>query len=401
MRVRDLPLSASYVDHFVERGVRELYPPQAAAVDAGVCEGSNVVAAIPTASGKTFIAQLGLLTADGPGLYVCPLRALAREKYESFASLPGLEVGISTGDFDASGDDLAGNDVIVATSEKVDSAIRNGASWVDELACVVVDEVHLLDAERRGPTLEVTIATLRRQNPDVQVVALSATVDNPEAIAGWLDATLIESDWRPVDLRSGVAVGGSIAFDDGTTREVPVGGPAGPNGCDDAGDASGGGDVSGDTGPDDTEVTAALVADTVAEGGQCLAFVRSRAEAVSLAERLADDGLAVVPRQVDERVVRVDDAPGTRIQEQEPVVDTVEHLAVHHPRQPVGTRHPPPGRPYRTKTVHSGAVDESGDRVWAFCESRPQSAHGGPSHERRRHLRHGDTRALRVAVDAG
>jgi len=292
MRVRDLPLSASYVDHFVERGVRELYPPQAAAVDAGVCEGSNVVAAIPTASGKTFIAQLGLLTADGPGLYVCPLRALAREKYESFASLPGLEVGISTGDFDASGDDLAGNDVIVATSEKVDSAIRNGASWVDELACVVVDEVHLLDAERRGPTLEVTIATLRRQNPDVQVVALSATVDNPEAIAGWLDATLIESDWRPVDLRSGVAVGGSIAFDDGTTREVPVGGPAGPNGCDDAGDASGGGDVSGDTGPDDTEVTAALVADTVAEGGQCLAFVRSRAEAVSLAERLADDGLA-------------------------------------------------------------------------------------------------------------
>jgi len=297
MRVRDLPLSASHVDHFADRGVRELYPPQAAAVDAGVCEGSNVVAAIPTASGKTFIAQLGLLTADGPGLYVCPLRALAREKYESFASLPGLDVGISTGDFDASGEDLAGNDVIVATSEKVDSAIRNGASWVDELACVVVDEVHLLDAERRGPTLEVTIATLRRQNPDVQVVALSATVDNPEAIAGWLDATLIESDWRPVDLRTGVAVGGSIAFDDGTTREIPLDetarngrGGGGSGGGGDAGDA--GGPDAGDAGPDDTEVTAALVADTVAEGGQCLAFVRSRAEAVSLAERLAADGLA-------------------------------------------------------------------------------------------------------------
>ncbi|WP_049982570.1 DEAD/DEAH box helicase [Halorubrum sp. BV1] len=309
MRVRDLPLSASSVDHFADRGVRELYPPQAAAVDAGVCEGSNVVAAIPTASGKTFIAQLGLLTADGPGLYVCPLRALAREKYESFASLPGLEVGISTGDFDASGEDLAGNDVIVATSEKVDSAIRNGASWVDELACVVVDEVHLLDAERRGPTLEVTIATLRRQNPDVQVVALSATVDNPEAIAGWLDATLIESDWRPVDLRTGVAVGGSVAFDDGTTREVPLDEPDRANGRDgdassgggdassgggDTGNSTGdaGGDDDGETGPDDTEVAAALVADTVAEGGQCLAFVRSRAEAVSLAERLAADGLA-------------------------------------------------------------------------------------------------------------
>jgi len=281
MRVSDLPLAEPYVDHFAERGIRELYPPQAAAVDAGVCECENVVAAVPTASGKTFVAELGLLTADGPGLYVCPLRALAREKYEAFAALPGVDVGISTGDFDATGEALAGNDVVVATSEKVDSAIRNGADWVDELACVVVDEVHLLGAERRGPTLEVTLATLRRRNPEVQVVALSATVDNPEAIAGWLDATLVESDWRPVDLRTGVAVGGHVDFDDGTAIDVAVeGGEAPEREEDDAADA-----------PDDTEVTAALVADTVADGGQCLAFVRSRTEAVALAERLAEDGL--------------------------------------------------------------------------------------------------------------
>ena len=280
MRVRDLPLSQPVVDHFAERGVRELYPPQRAAVDAGVCEGANVVAAVPTASGKTFVAQLALLTADGPGLYVCPLRALAREKYETFAALPGVDVGISTGDFDATGEALAGNDVVVATSEKVDSAIRNGASWVDELACVVVDEVHLLGAERRGPTLEVTLATLRRRNPDLQTVALSATVDNPEAIADWLDAALVESDWRPVDLRTGVAVGGEVAFDDGTA--LPV----------DLSETSVDGESDEDDGSDPTEVTAALVADAVADGGQCLAFVRSRREAVDLAERLADDGLA-------------------------------------------------------------------------------------------------------------
>ena len=285
MRVRDLPLSPSVVDHFAERGVRELYPPQRAAVDAGVCEGADVVAAVPTASGKTFVAQLALLTADGPGLYVCPLRALAREKYETFAALPGVDVGISTGDFDATGEALAGNDVVVATSEKVDSAIRNGASWVDELACVVVDEVHLLGAKRRGPTLEVTLATLRRRNPDLQTVALSATVDNPDAIADWLDAALVESEWRPVDLRTGVAVGGEVAFDDGTSLSVDV--DRGETGADD--------EVGADGDPDEydsTEVTAALVADAVADGGQCLAFVRSRREAVDLAERLADDGLA-------------------------------------------------------------------------------------------------------------
>ncbi|GAA0555351.1 DEAD/DEAH box helicase [Halorubrum ejinorense] len=312
MRVRDLPLSQSVVDHFAERGVRELYPPQRAAVDAGVCDGADVVAAVPTASGKTLVAQLALLTADGPGLYVCPLRALAREKYETFAALPGVDVGISTGDFDATGEALAGNDVVVATSEKVDSAIRNGASWVDELACVVVDEVHLLGAKRRGPTLEVTLATLRRRNPDLQTVALSATVDNPEAIADWLDAALVESEWRPVDLRTGVAVGGEVSFDDGTTHAVDVAAVTDSDGEVGDGEVSDGevgdGGAGDESGPDSTDVTAALVADAVADGGQCLAFVRSRREAVDLAERLADAGLADALGIEDAAAAAADDA---------------------------------------------------------------------------------------------
>ena len=293
MRLTSLPLAAPTVDHLHERGITELYPPQAAAVEAGVCEGESVVAAMPTASGKTLVAQLALVTADGPGLYVCPLRALAREKYETFASLPDVDVGISTGDFDASAEELAGHDLVVATAEKVDSAIRNGATWVDDLACVVVDEVHLLDAERRGPTLEVTLATLQRRNPGVQVVALSATVDNPEAIADWLDATLVESDWRPVSLRTGVCVGDSVTFDDGTETAVNVPAPTAraetPSGADSTEDVP---SIEADAAVDETSITAALVAETVAAGGQCLAFVRSRAEAAQLAERLAADDLA-------------------------------------------------------------------------------------------------------------
>ncbi len=277
MQVSDLPLATPLIDHFETEGITELYPPQAATVEAGICRGENVVAAMPTASGKTFVAELALLTADGPGLYVCPLRALAREKYEAFDALPGLEVGVSTGDFDATGEELAGNDIIVATSEKVDSAIRNGASWVDDLACVVVDEVHLLDAPRRGPTLEVTLATLRRRAPDVQVVALSATVDNPEAIADWLDAALVESDWRPIDLRTGVYADGEVTFD----AEPPLQVPDAPTPDPEETDAA-----------MRTAATAALVRDAVEGGGQCLAFVRSRREAATLAERLAEEGLA-------------------------------------------------------------------------------------------------------------
>jgi len=270
VHVRDLPVPAAVRDHYRASGIEELYPPQAAAVEAGVTRGENVVAAIPTASGKTLIAELAMLTADGPALYVVPLRALAREKYESFSALPGVSVGISTGDFDSPAEELGDEDVVVATAEKVDAAIRNGASWIEALACAVVDEIHLLGRPRRGPTLEVTLATLQRRAPGVQIVALSATVDNPGAVAAWLDAELVESTWRPVSLRTGVYADAEVSFDDGSTLAVDVPPP----------------------GPDadrDTEATAALVAGAVGDGGQCLAFVSSRRGAESLAARLAEE----------------------------------------------------------------------------------------------------------------
>jgi len=287
MRVRDLPVAPAVRDHFESEGIDELYPPQAAAVRAGVCEGANVVAAVPTASGKTLIAALALLTADGPGLYVCPLRALAREKHATLAALPGVDAAIATGDYDSAAEELAGHDVVVATSEKVDSAIRNGASWIDDLACVVVDEIHLVGAPDRGPTLEVTLATLGRRAPDVQVVALSATVGNPEDVAGWLGGDLVESRWRPVDLRVGVYAGGRVRFDDGSERAVAV--DADVPGGDSDSDAGRDGDDAGD---DATAATVALVEEAVAEGGGCLAFVASRAKAEELAERLAAAGVA-------------------------------------------------------------------------------------------------------------
>ncbi|MFB6161025.1 MAG: DEAD/DEAH box helicase [Haloferacaceae archaeon] len=295
MRVGDLSLPRSVRDHLTARGIEELYPPQAAAVEAGVLDGRRLVAAVPTASGKTLIGELALLSADGPGLYIVPLRALAREKYEELSALPDVSVGIATGDLDAPGAELAGHDVVVATSEKVDAAIRNGASWVEDLACVVVDEVHLLGSADRGPTLEVTLATLRRRTPDVQVVGLSATVANPGAVASWLDAELVATDWRPVDLRVGVAADGRVSFDDGTDLAVDA-----PRVADPDTDRA-------------TEVTAALAAGANADGGGTLAFVRSRREAEALAERLGEEGFDGAPGVAEDVLAADPTATGRRL----------------------------------------------------------------------------------------
>ncbi len=253
-------------------GVAELYPPQEAAVEAGVLDGESLVAAVPTASGKTLIAELAMLSAierGGMALYIVPLRALASEKKAEFERWEdhGITVGVSTGNYDSDGEWLASRDVIVATSEKVDSLVRNGAPWIDDLTCVVSDEVHLVDDAHRGPTLEVTLAKLRRVNPGLQTVALSATVGNADVIAEWLDAELVESDWRPIELRTGVHYGNALNFDDGSQREVPV------EGFDDQ--------------------TAALVADALdteadGQGGSSLVFVNSRRNAESAARRLTD-----------------------------------------------------------------------------------------------------------------
>ena len=156
MRVADVPgLPGGVAEYFEGEGVEELYPPQAEAVEKGVTGGANLVASVPTASGKTLVAQLAMLSAiaenggdgepafggDGTALYIVPLRAHAGEKAaecEAFEQF-GLSVGVSTGNYESDGSRLSDNDIIVATSEKVDSLVRNGAGWIDDLSCVVAD----------------------------------------------------------------------------------------------------------------------------------------------------------------------------------------------------------------------------------------------------------------------
>ncbi|MDI6721416.1 MAG: DEAD/DEAH box helicase [Candidatus Aenigmarchaeota archaeon] len=187
----------------------ELNEPQRLAIKAGLLEGKSIVVASPTASGKTFIAEMAFLKnflKNGKSVYVAPLKALASEKYHEFSerykSL-GIKIAISIGDYDSTEEWLGRYDVIITTSEKFDSIIRHNAPWINKISLLIVDEIHLLNDAGRGPTLEVIITRLIKETK-AQVLALSATIKNSDEIAGWLGAKLVKSDYRPVKLHKGV-----------------------------------------------------------------------------------------------------------------------------------------------------------------------------------------------------
>jgi helicase len=206
LRVEELPIPDSVKAVLAKAGYDELYPPQADAIQAGALEGKNIVLASPTASGKTLVAELviikSILEKEGKALYLTPLRALASEKYEDFQKYRELEkapgrkvrVGITSGDYDSSDIYLANFDIIISTNEKADSLLRHRSPWIADISVVVADEIHLLTEADRGPTLEVVVTRLLKLNPELQVVALSATIKNAAEIGEWLNASQITTD---------------------------------------------------------------------------------------------------------------------------------------------------------------------------------------------------------------
>jgi len=177
----------------------------------------NVVVSAPTASGKTALAELAIcktLAAGGTALFLAPLRALTNEKeseWERFEEM-GYSVYVVTGERDLNTRRAERADILVMTPEKTDSATRKHDSarysFITDVDCCVIDEVHLLDSDKRGAVLEVTISRLRRLC-EPRIVALSATMPNVEDIADWLDAPdactfQFGDDYRPVPLHASV-----------------------------------------------------------------------------------------------------------------------------------------------------------------------------------------------------
>jgi len=193
--------------------VESLRPVQRKAIDAGLLMGKSLLVCSPTASGKTLVAELAMfnniLNGTGKAVYIVPLRALATEKNRDFKKYSFISTALSIGDTDSSDSYLAKYDLVVTTSEKLDSLIRHHAPWISDVKTVVIDEIHLINDPGRGPTLEILITILKKL-PNIQIIGLSATIGNPEELASWLGAKLVQDDWRPVELKKGIYKEGKI-----------------------------------------------------------------------------------------------------------------------------------------------------------------------------------------------
>ena len=266
MRTDELDLPDIAIRELREQEFIELHPPQAEAIPK-VLEGKSLVASIPTASGKSLIGYCAalkkILTERKRVLYIVPLKALASEKKEDFDRFShlGFSVGISIGDLDSDDRAMSNCDVMVATSEKADSLMRHGSRWIETVGLVIADEIHMLNDPGRGPTLEVTLTKMKRRNPDLQIIALSATISNARDLAMWLDADLVTSEWRPIQLKQGVYINNEITYSNGSVEQVEY----------------------------KKEDVLALVMDMLKRGGQCIIFVNARRSTEALAVRYSKE----------------------------------------------------------------------------------------------------------------
>lgn len=165
-------------------------------------EGASVLVAAPTGSGKTFIAEHAIAEALSRGkksFYTAPIKALSNQKFRDFQDLYGSNnVGLLTGDTSINSDAK----ILVMTTEVLRNMIYASSRSLENLSVVILDEVHFLQDQYRGPVWEEVIIHLPLE---VTLVCLSATVSNAVEVSEWLttvrgDTRAIIETKRPVNL---------------------------------------------------------------------------------------------------------------------------------------------------------------------------------------------------------
>ncbi|QIP06395.1 DEAD/DEAH box helicase [Bradyrhizobium symbiodeficiens] len=199
----------------------ELWPSQMAAAQRSTNPSDDLVVALPTSAGKTRIAEIATLVTLAQGrrvLLITPLRALSAQTERSFrrtfaplnfkiSSLYGAG-GLAGADEDA----LRSYDIVIATPEKLDFALRNDPDLINDVGLVVLDEGHLIGPNEREIRYENLVQRLLRRSDSTtrRMVCLSAILPEGEQLddlTSWIRSDEpgepIQSKWRPTRQKFG------------------------------------------------------------------------------------------------------------------------------------------------------------------------------------------------------
>jgi len=163
-----------------------------------IVEGHHVLVTAPTGSGKTLPGDFSIDYFHSKGkkvIYTTPIKALSNQKFYDFTNkYTNISIGLITGDIKTNPD----ADILIMTTEILlnklfqikskNSELKSSISFEmdieNELGCVVFDEIHMINDQSRGHVWEQCIMLLPKQ---IQMIGLSATLDNPEKFALWLE----------------------------------------------------------------------------------------------------------------------------------------------------------------------------------------------------------------------
>lgn len=162
-------------------------------------QGNNVLACAHTGAGKTTIAEYAIalgLSKNKKIIYTSPIKTLSNQKYYDFSKQYD-SVGILTGDIKQNPD---ANIIIMTTEILRNMLFRNNC--IEDLFCVIFDEVHYINDRDRGHVWEETLIMLPK---DIQIIMLSATINNPEKLGNWIaskgkQVDMVKTNFRPVPL---------------------------------------------------------------------------------------------------------------------------------------------------------------------------------------------------------
>jgi hypothetical protein len=224
----------------------ELWPSQIAAARRAIDPTDDLVIALPTSAGKTRIAELCILRtlADKRRtIYVTPLRALSAQVERILARTFAPLGAAVTSLYGASGatlidsQTLVSADIVVATPEKLDFALRQDPNVLNDVGLIVFDEGHMIGLGSREIRYEVLIQRLlRRQDADNRRIVCLSAMFNPDDelfkdFGNWLRSDVpgdfVHVQWRPTRQRfatldwSSSSNTGMLSFLDGEKPFVP------------------------------------------------------------------------------------------------------------------------------------------------------------------------------------